>query len=135
MSSSDNNSPESSEPEGELVNWEVFDSLMEITDGEEDPGLMRQLMTGYEKQVNDGLDRLAELGSGSPTESREILHKLLGSAGSISFTAVVESIRKLHDTTVEPPAAERQGILEDIRLCNQRSLVAARTRHPWLTEE
>jgi hypothetical protein len=64
MSSSDNNSPESSEPEGELVNWEVFESLMDITDGEEDPGMMRQLMAGYEDQVSDGLDLLVELGPG-----------------------------------------------------------------------
>ena len=135
MSSSDNNSPESSEPEGELVNWEVFDSLMDITDGEEDPGMMRQLMAGYEDQVSDGLDLLVELGPGSPIESREILHKLLGSAGSISFTAVVKIIRKLHDATGEPSAMERQAILEEIRQCNQQSLVEARARHPWLMEE
>lgn len=134
MSSSNHNSPESSEAGGELVNWEVFDSLMEITDGEEDPGLMRQLLAGYEDQISDGLDLLTELGPGSPIESREILHKLLGSAGSISFTAVVESIRKLHDAVAEPPAPERQRILEEIRRCNQRSLIEARARHPWLTE-
>ena len=69
MNSSNNYSPESAEPETELVNWQVFDSLMEITDGEDDPDLMRQLLVGYEKQVDDGLNRLAELGSGSPAES------------------------------------------------------------------
>jgi hypothetical protein len=48
---------------------------------------------------------------------------------------VVKIIRKLHDATVEPSAMERQAILEEIRQCNQQSLVEARARHPWLMEE
>ena len=134
MNSPNNNGPQSSDPAGELINWVLFDSLLEITSGEEEPEVMRGLLAGYENQVNEGLDRLAELGPDSHTESREILHKLLGSAGSIAFTAVVENVRILHDAAVELPAIERQAILAEIRLSNQQSLAAARTRHPWLME-
>ena len=132
MNSSTNNNPISSEPDGELIDWETFDSLLEITSAPEDPDMMRDLLSGYETQVNSGLERLAELGPESQAESHQILHKLLGSAGSIAFTAVLDNIKKLNDSVVEPPADERQQILEVIRLSNQQSLFAARTRHPWL---
>lgn len=132
MNSSTNNNPISPEPDGELIDWKTFDSLLEITSAPEDPDMMRDLLSGYETQVKEALERLAELGPESQVESRQILHKLLGSAGAIAFIAVLENVKKLHDTAIDPPAVERQRILEAIRLSNQQSLTAARTRHPWL---
>lgn len=134
MSSSTIN-PKSPEPDGELIDWKIFDSLLELTSDPEEPDMMRDLLSGYESQVNNALERLAELGPESQAESRQILHKLIGSAGSIAFTDVVENVRLLHDPAGEPPVVERQRILKAIRLSNQQSMTAARTRHPWLIKD
>lgn len=120
-------------PVVQIIDWEAFEILLDITEAREEPEMIQNLLSIYESDVRSTLAQLRMMGPESHIESRSLLHKLKGASGSLAFTGAVTQIKLLHDPLESPPAAERQQLIIEIRDAVEQCLAYVRARHPWLS--
>lgn len=125
----------SSSAQGEIIDWEAFEMLLDVTEAREEPEMLRDLLSIYEADVRSTLAQLRTFGPESHTEARKILHKIKGASGSIAFTGAVTKIKLLHDPVESPPQAEREQLIIGIRESVAQCLNYVRARYSWLNED
>ncbi|GAB5561971.1 MAG: hypothetical protein SynsKO_36180 [Synoicihabitans sp.] len=121
--------------EPSFIDWDQFDSLIEVTGGEDDPSALRQIFETYELDAYSTLDHVESLSTDEHAETKRLLHRIKGSSGSVGFTGAMTAIRQLHDLDASPPDAERKELIKEIRNAVAFSLQSIRRRHSWLNAD
>ena len=125
-------SPPASEPGDDLIDWPNFQKMVEITNAEEEPEVLGEIISTYAHDSDEMLTTAASCHELDWPKAKAELHKLKGATGSLSFQGCLTSLRAVHDPAEAPPPAERTRLIAELKARTSLSLVAIYRRYPNL---
>lgn len=120
------------EPGDDMIDWPNFQKMVEITDADEEPEVLREIISTYAHDSAKMLSTVESCHLEDWPRAKAELHKLKGATGSLSLQGCLTSLRAVHDPADTLPPAERIRLITELKQRTTLSLVAIYRRYPEL---